>query len=91
MTYKMVRFSGNLEIEYLYKAIDFYLLLKNGESIAKIINKNVSGKYSQKLLHLANKSTTDVPKTSSKRVIQKTAEATGDLIGNKIANKITRI
>ena len=28
---------------------------------------------------------------SSKRVIQKTAEATGDLIGNKIANRITKV
>ena len=31
----------------------------------------------------------DPLKTSSKRVIQKIAEATGGLIGNKIANKIT--
>ena len=30
-------------------------------------------------------------KTASKRVIQKTAEVTGDLIGNKIADKITRV
>ena len=30
-------------------------------------------------------------KTSSKRVIQKTAEATGDLIGNKIADKNTSV
>ena len=28
---------------------------------------------------------------ASKRVVQKTAEATGDLIGNKIADKITSI
>ena len=31
----------------------------------------------------------DSVKTSSKRVVQKTAEAAGDLIGNKIAHKIT--
>ena len=30
-------------------------------------------------------------KTTSKRAIQKTAEATGDLIGHKIAHKITNI
>ena len=30
-------------------------------------------------------------KTASKRAIQKTAEATGDLIGNKIADKITSV
>ena len=29
--------------------------------------------------------------TASKRIIQKTAEATGDLIGNKIADKITSV
>ena len=28
---------------------------------------------------------------SSKRLFQKTAEATGDLIGNKIANRITKV
>ena len=37
------------------------------------------------------KSTTDVVKTASKRAIQKAAEATGDLIGNKIADKITSV
>ena len=31
----------------------------------------------------------DAAKTASKRVVQKTAEATGDLFGNKIADKIT--
>ena len=30
-------------------------------------------------------------KTASKRVVQKTAVATGDLIGNKIADKITSL
>ena len=29
--------------------------------------------------------------TASKRAIQKTAEATGDLTGNKITDKITRV
>ena len=31
----------------------------------------------------------DAAKTASKQVVQKTAEATGDLIGNKTADKIT--
>ena len=39
----------------------------------------------------ANKSGIDAAKTESKRVAQKTAEATGDLIGNKIADEITLI
>ena len=39
----------------------------------------------------ATKSGIDAAKTASKRVVQKTAEATGYLIGNKIADKITSI
>ena len=35
------------------------------------------------------KTGTDAAKTASKRLVQKTAEATRDLIGNKIADKIT--
>ena len=60
-------------------------------------SKSLSSKYSpgmlatrQKLLDHAKQSATDALKTSSKRNNQKTAEATGDLIGNKTANKIRR-
>ena len=59
-------------------------------SFAKKIGK-YTNKYSQKLLDIAKKSTTDAIKKASKRAIQKTAEATGDLIGNKIADKITNV
>ena len=53
----------------------------------------MSGKYSQKLLDHGKQSTTNVNalKTTSKRVIQKTAEATDHLIGDKIAKKITKV
>ena len=44
-----------------------------------------------KRLDSAKKSGTDAIKTISKRKIQKTAEAAGDLIGNKIADKITSV
>ena len=60
-------------------------------SFAKNMGKNVSDKYAQKFLDTAKKSTTDAIKTASGRAIQKTAEATGDLIFNKIADKITNI
>ena len=56
------------------------------------MGKLLSNKYSQKLLVGAKKSTTtDAIKTASKRAIQKTAEATSDLIGKKIADKITSV
>ena len=60
-------------------------------SFAKNMGKNVSSKYGQKPLDSAKKSTTDPIKTASKRAIQKIAEATSDLIGNKIADKITSV
>ena len=60
-------------------------------SFAKNMGKSLSNKYGQKPLDGAKKSTTDAIKTASKRAIQKAAEATGDLIGNKIADKITSV
>ena len=60
-------------------------------SFAKNMGKHLSNKYSQTLLDTAKKSTTDATKTASKGAIQKTAEAKGDLIGNKIADKMTSV
>ena len=60
-------------------------------SFTKNMGKNLSNKYGQELLDSSTKSTTDAIKTASKRVIKKTEEATGDLIDNKIADKITSI
>ena len=52
--------------------------------------KYVKG-YGKKLMDAATKTGIDAAKIASKRVVQKTAEAAGDLIGNKIADKITSI
>ena len=60
-------------------------------SFARNMGQSLNNKYGQKLLDSAKKSTTDAIKTASKRAIQKTAEATGDLIGNKIDDKITSV
>ena len=46
-------------------------------------------KYRKKLMDTATKTEIDAARTLSKRVVQKTAEATGDLVGNKIVDKIT--
>ena len=61
-----------------------------GTHVTKVA-KNLNNKYSQKLLDTAKKSTTEARKTVSNRAIQKTAEATGDLIDNRIADEITHI
>ena len=55
------------------------------------VAKKLSNTYSQKFLDTAKKSTADAIKTASKRATQETAEATVDLIGNKIADKITSV
>ena len=47
--------------------------------------------YGKKLLDTATKTGIDSAKTASKGVVQKTAEATGDLIGNKIVEKNTSL
>ena len=53
--------------------------------------RKIGDKYGKKLMDTATKTGIDAAKTASKRVVQKTAEARGDLIGNKIADKISSI
>ena len=48
-------------------------------------------KYGKKLMNTGTKSGVGAVKTASKRVVQKTAEATGDLIENRIADKINSV
>ena len=56
-------------------------------SFPKHNGKSLRNKYGQKLLDSTKKSKADAIKTAS----TKTSEATGDLIGNKIADKITSV
>ena len=55
------------------------------------MGNNLSNKCSQTPLESAKRSATVAIKPASKRAIQKTAEATSYLIGNKIADKITSV
>ena len=48
-------------------------------------------KYGKKIIDSATKTSKGFAKTASKKVLQKTSEATGGLIGNKIADKTTSI
>ena len=70
------------------KGYGFLSFAKNmGKNIGNAIYKNSSSTYSQKLLNHA----TDAFKTAPEKAIHKSAQATGDLIGNKIAYRITNI
>ena len=53
--------------------------------------RKVGDKYGKKLMDTATKTRIDAAKTASKRMVQKTAEGTGDLIENKVADKITSL
>ena len=57
----------------------------------KNTDKNLSSKYSQKHLDHNKQCPTYPFKTASKRALLKTVEATGDLLGNKIADKTTSL
>ena len=73
------------------KGYGFLSFAKNIGTHAGKVAKSMSNKYSQKLLDIAKKATTDAIKTASKRAIQKTEKGTGDFIGDKIADKMTSI
>ena len=63
-----------------------------GKNLSESININMSGKQSQKLFDHAKIYTTYTHKTASKKKsIQKTAGATSGLVGNEIADKITKV
>ena len=71
------------------KDCGFLSFAKNmGKNIGKITSRNLSGKYSQKLLDHVKQPATDPFKTASKRAIQKTEEATDDLIGIELLIKL---
>ena len=50
---------------------------------------NFKNKHGKKLTDTAIKTGKDFAMIAGKKIVHKSAEATGDLIGNKIANKIT--
>ena len=73
------------------KGYGFLSFARNLGTHATKVAKNLNNKYGQKLADFAKKSTTDAFKIASKTALLKTAETTGDLVGNTIANKITSI
>ena len=73
------------------KGYGFLSFVKSMGTQATKVAKNSNNKYGQKLVDTAKKPATDALKIAGKRAIQKTAEASGDLVGNFIADNITSI
>ena len=67
-----------------------YKIYVQGDGFLSFARK-FGDKFGKMLMDIATKTGLDATKTVSKRVGQKTAEAAGDLIGNKIADEITSI
>ena len=51
--------------------------------------RNISDKYSKSLMDKGIDVSKKFAKTAGKKILEETAKATGDLIGNKIADRIT--
>ena len=73
------------------KGYGFLSFARSMGTHATKVAKNLNNKYGQKLVITAKKSATDALKIVVKRAIQKTAEASGDLVGNFVADKTTSI
>ena len=54
-------------------------------------SKKFGDNYSKKIIDTTKTEGINFDKTAGKRIVQKSAEATGDLIGNLIADKITSL
>ena len=68
-----------------YSTEQKYRKYVKGYSVLSFVRK-FSDKYGKKLMDTATKTGIDAAKTTSKRVVQRTAKAIGDLIGYKIAD-----
>ena len=73
------------------KGYGFLSFAKNMGTHATRIAKNLNNKYGQKLFDTAKKSATHALKIAGKRAIKKAVEASGNLVGNFITDKITSI
>ena len=73
------------------KGYGFLSFARNLGTHGTKFSKNLNNEYGQKLADSAKRSATDALKIAGKRAIQKTAEASGDLAGNLIPDKITSI
>ena len=79
-------------MRYSVQGYGFLTFVNNmGKTIGKNVSKNLSVNTGKKPVDHAKQSAADAFKTASKRAIQKTAEASADLIGNKITDRILKV
>ena len=90
-----MRYSVEPSYRKYVKSYGFLSFAKKfGDKYGKKIMNNATkfaDKHGKKIMDNTTKAGKDFAKTASKRILPKTLEATGDLIGNKIADKIISI
>ena len=64
---------------------------KYGKTLMNTTKKVGISKYGKKIIDATKKQGSEFAKTAGKRIVKKNPEGTGDLIGNKIADKITSL
>ena len=64
---------------------------KYGKKLMNTAKKVGTSQYGKKIIDTTKRQGSEFAKTAGKRIVQKSAEATGDLIGNEIADKITSL
>ena len=64
---------------------------KYGKKLMDTTAKVGTSKYGKKIIDTTKKQGSEFAKTAGERIVQKCAEGTGDLIGNKTADKITSL
>ena len=64
---------------------------KYSKKLMNAATKVGTSKYGKKIIDRTKKQGNEFAKIAGKKIVQRSAEATGDLIGNKIADKITSL
>ena len=64
---------------------------KYGKKLMDTATKIGTSKYGKKVIDATKKQGSELAKTAGRRIVQKSARATVDLIGNKIADKISSL
>ena len=74
--------------KFLQSRVGIYVKSYEFLSFAKDMSKNVNSKYKQRFLDTTNNLAKDALNISSQRALQNATTAAGDVVGNKIEEKL---
>ena len=91
-----IRFSLRPTYRRYVQEYAFLLFARNfrdkyGKKLMNTAIKVGTSKYGKKIIDITKKQGREFAKTAGKKIVQKSGDGTGDLIGNKRAGKITTL